>query len=134
MNFKTCKRKNIIQQYKEMKDWYRQTWMTLKGIMLDEKSQIQSLHTVFVLVAQSYLTLCNPVNCSPPGSSVLEDSPGKNTGVDCHAFLQGIFPPRDWTHIFCIAGGFFTSPLKSWNYFIVKNTYRGIYSKYISNL
>ena len=92
MNFKTCKRKNIIQQYKEMKDCYRQTWMTLKGIMLDEKSQIQSLHTVFVLVAQSYLTLCNPVNCSPPGSSVHEDSPGKNTGVDCHAFLQGIFP------------------------------------------
>ena len=27
--------------------------------------------------------------CSPSGSSVPEDSPGKNTGVDCHA------PPED---------------------------------------
>ena len=30
---------------------------------------------------------------SPPGSSVHGDSPGKNTGVGCHALLQGIFPP-----------------------------------------
>ena len=33
-----------------------------------------------------------PLDCSPPGSSVHGDSPGKNTGVDCHALLQGIFP------------------------------------------
>ena len=31
------------------------------------------------------------MDCSPPGSSVHGDSPGKNTGVGCHAFLQGIF-------------------------------------------
>jgi len=37
------------------------------------------------------LTLCDPMDCSPPGSSVHEDSPGKNTGVGCHALLQGIF-------------------------------------------
>ena len=29
---------------------------------------------------------------SPPGSSVLGDSPGKNTRVGCHVLLQGIFP------------------------------------------
>ena len=33
-----------------------------------------------------------PHGCSPPGSSVHGDSSGKNTGVDCHALLQGIFP------------------------------------------
>ena len=43
------------------------------------------------LGAQSCPTLCNPRDCSPPGSSVLGDSPGKNTGVGCHALLQGIF-------------------------------------------
>ena len=43
------------------------------------------------LVAQSCSTLCNPVDCSPPGSSVLGDSPGKNSGVSCHALLQGAF-------------------------------------------
>ena len=32
--------------------------------------------------------------CSPPGSSVREDSPGKNIGVGCHAALQGIFPTQ----------------------------------------
>ena len=32
------------------------------------------------------------MDCSPPGSSVHGDSPGKNTGVGCHSLLQGIFP------------------------------------------
>ena len=44
------------------------------------------------LVAQSCLTLCNPMNHSPPGSSVHGASPGKNAGVGCHALLQGILP------------------------------------------
>ena len=44
------------------------------------------------LVAQSCLTLCDPMDCGPPGSSVHGHSPGQNTGVGCHALLQGIFP------------------------------------------
>ena len=48
-----------------------------------------------VLVAQSYLTLCDPHGlCSLPGSSVHGDSPGKNTGVGCYALFQGIFPTK----------------------------------------
>ena len=38
----------------------------------------------------SCVQLCNPMDCSPPGTSVHGDSPGKNTGVGCHARLQGI--------------------------------------------
>ena len=49
---------------------------------------------VLCLVAQSCLTLCNPTDCSPPGSSAHGDSPGRNTGVGCHALLQGIFPTQ----------------------------------------
>ena len=41
------------------------------------------------LVAQSCPTLFDPMD--PPVSSVHGDSPGKNTGVGCHALLQGIF-------------------------------------------
>ena len=41
---------------------------------------------------QSCLTLCDPVNCSTPGSSVHGDSPDKNTKVGFHTLLQGIFP------------------------------------------
>ena len=43
------------------------------------------LHPVLCSVAQSCLTLCNPMDCSPPGFSVHGDSPGKNTRVSCHA-------------------------------------------------
>ena len=32
--------------------------------------------------------------CSKPGSSVHKDSPGKNTVMGCHSFLQGIFPTQ----------------------------------------
>ena len=46
-------------------------------------------------VSQLCLTLCNPMDCSPPGSSCLWDSPGKNTGVGCHALFQGIFPTQE---------------------------------------
>ena len=51
------------------------------------------LTTVCVLcsVTQLCLTLCTPIDCSPPGSSVHGDSPGKNTGVGCHA-NSGIEP------------------------------------------
>ena len=40
---------------------------------------------------KSHLTLCDPVDCSPPSSSIHE---GKNTGVGCHFLLQGIFPTQ----------------------------------------
>ena len=44
------------------------------------------------LVTQSYPTLCNPMDCSPPGPSVCGDSPGKNTRVGYHVLLHGVFP------------------------------------------
>ena len=49
---------------------------------------------VLCLVTQWCPTLCDPMDCSPPGSSVHGDLPGKNTGVGCHALLQGIFPTQ----------------------------------------
>ena len=39
-------------------------------------------------------TLCDPMDCNPPSSSACGDSPSKNTGVSCHALLQGIFPTQ----------------------------------------
>ena len=62
---------------------------------------------------QLCLTLCDPMDCSPPGSSVLGDSPDKNTGVGCHALFQGIFltqgiKPESLTSP-TLAGSFFTT-------------------------
>ena len=53
-----------------------------------------TVNCVLCSVPQSCPTLCDPMDCSPPGSSVHGDSPGKNTGVGCHAFLQGNFPTQ----------------------------------------
>ena len=47
--------------------------------------------SVLCLDTQSRLTLCDPRDHRLPGSSVHGDSPHKNTGVGCHAFLQGFF-------------------------------------------
>ena len=44
-----------------------------------------------VSVTQLCLTLCDPMDCSPPSSSVRGIFPGKNMGVGCHFLLQGIF-------------------------------------------
>ena len=66
---------------------------------------------------QSFPTLCYPMDCSPPGFSVLGilypwNSPGKNTGVYCHALLQGNFLTQKLNLRFLclttLAGGFFT--------------------------
>ena len=47
-----------------------------------------------VSVAQSCPSLCDPMDYSPPGFSVHGNSPGKNTEVDSHSLLQGIFPTQ----------------------------------------
>ena len=49
------------------------------------------IKTLFMLAAQSCLTLCNRMDCSPPGSSIHGIFPGKNTGVGCHYLLRVIF-------------------------------------------
>ena len=57
-------------------------------------TQQHGIYAVLCLVAPSCLTLCDPMDCSLPGSSVHGDSPSKNTGVGCHAHLEGIFPTQ----------------------------------------
>ena len=60
-------------------------------------------------VSQLCPTLSDPMDCSLAASSIHGDSPGKNTGVGCHAFLQLVSSqPRDQTQVSYTAGGFFT--------------------------
>ena len=63
--------------------------------ILSRMKGLEYLYThssVLSLVTQSSLAHSDPMDGSPPGSSVQRDSPGKNTGVHCHALLQGIKP------------------------------------------
>ena len=67
---------------------YDHLWLLLMETPVDERR----LGYVCVLshsVVSDYLW---PIDCSPPGSSVHWDSPGKNTRVGCHAFFQGMLP------------------------------------------
>ena len=61
------------------------------------------------MLSRSFVS--DPMDCSPPGSSVHGDSPGENTGVGCHALLQGIFPTQRsnsdllpcWRILYCLS-------------------------------
>ena len=62
-----------------------------------------------MLDAQSCLTFYDPVDCSPLGSCPW-DSPGRNTGVGCHFFLQGVFLTQGSNlHLLHLGGGLFTT-------------------------
>ena len=43
-------------------------------------------------VSQSCPTLCDPMDCSLPGSSIHGIFPGKSSGVGCYFLPQGLFP------------------------------------------
>ena len=61
-----------------------------------------------VLVAQSCPTLCDPMDCSPPGSSVHEIFQARileRVAIPCS---RGSFQPRDQTRVSWIEGRFFT--------------------------
>ena len=51
---------------------------------------------VWLLSHFSHVQLCDPIDCSPPGSSVHGDSPGKNTRMGCRVLLQGIVSTQGW--------------------------------------
>ena len=64
---------------------------------------------VKVLVTQSCPTLCNPVDCSPPGPfihGILQARIPEGVAIP---LLRGSSQPRDWTQVCCIAGRFFSS-------------------------
>ena len=66
---------------------------------------------VKVLVAQSCLTLCNMMDCSPPGFSVHKISQARILEWVAIPFSSGSSQPMDRTQISYIAGKFFISVL-----------------------
>ena len=61
------------------------------------------------LVAQFCLTLCNPMDCNLPGSSVHGVFQARILEWVAIPFSRGFSGPRDRTHVSCFAGGFFTT-------------------------
>ena len=61
------------------------------------------------LVAQLCPTLCDPMDCSPPGSSVHGILQSRILEWVAMPSSRGSSQPRDWTQVSCIAGKFFTT-------------------------
>ena len=61
-----------------------------------------------MLVAQFCLTLCDPMDCSPPGSSLHGILQARILEWVAISFYRGSSQPRDSTCVSCIAGRFFT--------------------------
>ena len=60
------------------------------------------------LVTQLCLTLCDPMDCSPPGSSVHRILQARIPEWIAMPSSRGSSQPWDLTQVSCIAGRFFT--------------------------
>ena len=60
------------------------------------------------LVAKLCLTLCDPMDCSPPGSSVHGIIPARILEWVSISFSRESSWPKDQNCVSCISGGFFT--------------------------
>ena len=73
-----------------------------------EASLIYRSEKAKVLVAQLCPSVCDPMDCSPPGSSVHGTLQAAILEWVAIPFSRGSFQPRDWTWVFCTTDIFFT--------------------------
>ena len=74
-------------------------------LVVGSKSKGKVFQMIHAKLLQSCLTLCHPMDYSPPGSSDHGVLQTRITGVGCHSFSRGSSTPRDWTgvsYIFCM--------------------------------
>ena len=92
-------------------------WTSLSDTVYHQKGNFSSMETyalmfskmcVYVLVTQSCPILWDPMDCSPPGSSVHGILQARILESVAISFSRGSSRPRDWTWVSCIAGRFFT--------------------------
>ena len=87
---------------KQNEDSIRDLWDNMKN------TNICIMCVQSVLVTQSCLTLCDPMDCSPPGFSLYGIFQAKILEWVAIPFSRGSSPPRDQTRVSCIIGRFFT--------------------------
>ena len=78
---------------------------------------------VWVLVTQLWPTLCDPIDCSSPSSSVHEIFQAMILEWVSISFSRGSFQPRDRTQVSCTAGRFFTDWATREAEYIMQNTW-----------
>ena len=78
--------------------------------------------SLVVSLAESRMTLCDPMDCSPPGSSVHGISQTRILQQIAISFPKEFSRPREQTCISCTAGRFFTTePLfyRAWQKYLI---------------
>ena len=92
--------------------WLQSPSAVILAILQDKKKKslwLSSITQEKVKFAQSCPTLCDPMDCSPPGSSVHGILQARILEWVAFPFSRGSSWPKDGTQVFHIAGGFFTS-------------------------
>ena len=88
-------------------NWMMSTWSTW-GFMLLFCLVLHTCEVKWSEVTQSCPTLCDPMDCSPPGSSVHGILQARILEWAAIPSSRGSSWPRNWTWVSCIAGRFFT--------------------------
>ena len=106
------------------------------GFTYFESWPIISIHHVLWLVAHLVWLFCDPVDCSPPGSSVHGILLARILEWVAYPFSRGFSQPRNQTGVSCIAGGFFTSwatrEAPSWIYLFIFGQFNRSVSELVS--
>ena len=98
-------------------------WRAIPGPLSKRKRRLDSLEAAQGAPRDAGRCpgLCNRMDCSPLGSSVHGDSPGKNIGVGCHALLQGFFPTQGSNPglhcrclLYCLSQGCCVASMPAW--------------------
>ena len=81
----------------------KRSWLSILPGLVKQKSR-----SVKVKVAQSCPTLCDPMDCTLPGSSIHGIFQSRILEWVAISFSRGSSRPRDWTLVSCIVGRRFT--------------------------
>ena len=113
-----CRRRNInrevVLKQSRMQYLIREVHVKCQGSSVEKNYISPWFKSCYVKSFQLCLTLCNPMDCSPPGSSVHGIFQARILEGVARPSSRGSSPPTDWAWVSCvscIAGGFFTTEL-----------------------
>ena len=92
--------------------WGKRVLDVKQNMLKNRYTQPNFIYLMFVLGCTVLFPLWNPLDCSPPGSSVHRSFSGKRAGVASHFLLQKILQTQrsnPCSCVSCIAGRFFTA-------------------------